>query len=197
MSQFELMVTAVSIVIGLGVAQILAAFVELIRARRVLQLDWMPITWAVVILVLHIQFFFGMYSLDQARPLTATDFVAIMVLAVLLFMAGGLILPSVKGSENLTTLLEDFDQDGRLALVPFALSSALGIALNAKNQAFLDGGGFFAGLLSAGVLLNTILMLCVVGVLISRRRGIQNALTLAYTALFVFAIFAVWARPGA
>ncbi len=119
MSEFEIFTVVLSFILGLGIAQILSSVVFLIHSRRDVALSWTPFLWALALFELHINFLFAafwFYSADRAFVWYLLDLVS----AVLLFISGGLVLPSE--SRALPEALDEFfDRDGRLALVPLAI----------------------------------------------------------------------------
>ena len=65
MSPFEFIFVAASLVLGLALAQILQAFVRLFRDRRLVGWDWLPLIWAVFLLLLQMQYWWGIFELDR------------------------------------------------------------------------------------------------------------------------------------
>ena len=117
MEIFELITITLSFIVGLGVAQVLASVVGVIRARKDRELHWLPLAWAASIFLAHVQFWFALYSRNEQVTWTWGTFGPVLLLAVFLFLSGGLILPS-EASQRSETLLEDFREHGRLSLIP-------------------------------------------------------------------------------
>ena len=120
MTGFEVITITFSFVLGLGVAQILSSTAIVIRDRAERPLHWMPLSVAAVSLLFHIQFWFALVQVDQVLDQwTWPPYAACLGLAVLLFLSGGIVLPSSSGA-NAGTLLEDFRLRGSASLLLLA-----------------------------------------------------------------------------
>lgn len=109
-----------SFVVGLGATQILASVVGVIRARKEQKVHWLPLAWAASIFIFQVQYWFAIYSVNQGiTGWTWSNFLPVLLLAGLIFLSGGLILPS-EPSRRSESLIEDFREHGRLALIPLA-----------------------------------------------------------------------------
>ena len=181
MSEFETFAVVLSFILGLGVAQILSSVVYLLQSRRAIALAWTPLLWAYALLLYHVNFLF---ALLQARneALWHLD----LVMAALLFLAGGLVLPS-DGRPLPGRLIDFFEEHGRIALLPFALFQGLNIlyyALSGWSLVGPDG------------LLNIALLLLLVPGFWARGRW-RFVISLVYAGLVTAAFLFLWARPGA
>ena len=130
MSQVETVSVALSLVLGLAVAHVLASGLSAFRARRETQLDAMPFAWAGYIFVSQLQFWWGpVFLLTTFDRVSGFAFTVLVSLAVLLFVAGGLVLPS-GGSTYPPDLKTYFDKDGRWGVLAYGLYWLLIIPLN-------------------------------------------------------------------
>lgn len=112
MSPFEFLTSGLSIVLGLAVTLLLTSFLNAFRARRRTRLNWIPLTWATYVLVMQFDVWWEFYGLSSLESWSVGGFVVLLVLALSLFAAGGLVLPS--GMEDYPADLgEFFRQDGR------------------------------------------------------------------------------------
>ena len=185
MSEFEIFTVVLSFILGLGIAQILSSVVLLIHARREIELSLTPFLWAAVLFLLHINFLFAalwFYSGDRAFVWYLLDLVS----ATLLFIGGGLVLPS-ESRVLPDSLDEFFDRDGRLALIPLAVFLLASLPYN------VQAGGSWLRL--DNLIISTVCVLCVSAFLARGRTrvaaSVASALIVTYAFLFVFA------RPGA
>ena len=170
MSELEIVTLSLSLILGLSMAQMLSTVAVSIRGRRESQLHWVPVAWATAIFSYHIQFWFA----------------PILVMAVLLFLSGALVLPGA-GRPLPTDLIEDFEEHGRLALVPVSVYGLLWIPLNVRLG---------AEWLSAMNALNVVVVALAVVVFFSRDLRVRGIATLAYLTVTVGGIVWVWS-PGA
>ena len=127
MSAFEFFSVALSLVLGLGLARLLLGARYVFLSRRQLTPHWIPIAWAISIFIFQIQYWWAIYALESSIDAwTHGKFVSLLLAAILLFVAGALILPTSRNDER-GGLIEYFEQDGRWALL--ALSAYSGLAM--------------------------------------------------------------------
>lgn len=184
MSEFEIVSVVLSFIIGLGVAQILSAVVFAIHSRRETALRWGPLLWALAILLFHLNFLFAAFQFYNA-DVTLQGYLLDLLSAVLLFLSGGLILPS-ESRQALEGLDHFFERDGKLALVPLVLFLLVSIPYN-----ILGGLPVVAS--------DNLVLLCLValGAITFFFPGrLRGASTVAFTVLTTYAFFFIWARPG-
>lgn len=118
MSRFEIITITLSFIVGLGVAQLLSSVSAAVRDRLERPLHWMPFAWGVAILLFSVQYWFALFDLDVVleSDWTWLWYAQMLALAVTLFLAGGLILPT-RTSLHRGSLLEDFVAHGRYSLL--------------------------------------------------------------------------------
>jgi hypothetical protein len=102
---------------------------------------------------------------------------------VLLFTAGGLILPRRSGGESLT---EYFEHSGRYALLALAAFEAVAIPINARPGGYLS--------ISQGLLY--VLLPIALLVFGTRRRRVRAIGTVVFLSIYMFGIVFIWAAPG-
>lgn len=116
MTPFEFLSVALSFVIGLGVTYLLTSLLSLIRERRTCRPDWLPLLWASYVFEYQVQYWWGVFELAAMESWRFSVFLALLMYAVLLFAAGGLILPhdAARHEEGLRAY---FERDGHLGVV--------------------------------------------------------------------------------
>ncbi|MEN8375196.1 MAG: hypothetical protein ABFS34_07080 [Gemmatimonadota bacterium] len=184
MSDFEVFSVVLSFILGLGVAQILSAVVFAIQSRREIALSWTPFLWAFAIFLFHVNFLFAafwFYSADRAFEWYLVDLIS----AVLIFLSGGLVLPS-KARPATLDFGDFFDKDGRLALVPLGVFLLLAFPYNVQGGAPMIGPD---NLVIAGLLVLTATAFFSRG----RLRSVASA---ASAVLTTVAFLFFWIRPG-
>lgn len=184
MSEFELVSIVLSFILGLGVAQILSSLVYLIHSRRETRLRWTPFLWAVAILLFHLNFLFAALWFYYASGSLELYFLDLFS-AVLLFLSGGLILPSASRSLPLD-LNEFFERDGRLALLPLSIFLAMSVPYNVQGGLPLLGRD--------NIIVGSLLVLAAVAYLGKGR--VREASTVIFAVLTTYAFLFVFARPG-
>jgi len=115
MSIFEFISVAISIILGLGVTRLLSNAIELVRARSRVKLHWVPLLWALAVLIIHFQFWWAFFGVSGYGPVRNVDFLVWILTALALFVAGSFILPVRYESER-TDLFEHFLAEGRIGV---------------------------------------------------------------------------------
>jgi len=173
MTQFEFISVALSFVLGLAVTVLLTSLLTAFRARRRTRVSWLPVTWAAYVLVMQFDVWWEIYGLVSMESWTAEAFVLLLLIALLLFAAGGLVLPTELGDYP-EDLGEYFNENGRWAV---AVITAFQLTSMVANTTLFDIGVFGAmnlwNLLAVAI---TLVVIC------ARRRVIQGAATVLYGA---------------
>lgn len=90
------LVTLISIIIGIGLTEMLGNLHRLIRNRDRIKWDWLPVTWSAVLLLLVINYWWSIYlnvsGLGQTR--NAAEFGLVLVPPILLFLTTASVLPN-------------------------------------------------------------------------------------------------------
>ena len=142
MSEFEIVAITLSFIVGLGIAQLLTSFSEAIRSRLEHPLHWMPFAWGVPILLLSVQYWFGLFDLNTTiKDWNWLWYLQMLAMAMALFMAAALILPPREAATE-GGLVTDFTTHGRyglLALVVYLLGWIPANAIMNNNNIFEIG----------------------------------------------------------
>lgn len=188
MTEFELLAIPLSLVLGLGITNILSDASDAIRDRERVSLHWLPFAWAILIFFFQVQYFFVLWDFHETGMVWVwTNFGPALFNCIVLYLSAGLILPGRRNSDS-ENLLADFAKHGRLALVALALMLFVAIFLNVY---FHD-----ARWLSPANQLNTLLLIAIGLVLSTRKIGWQAAGTLLFAAVQCYGMLMVWSVPG-
>jgi hypothetical protein len=99
MDAFSYLSVLLSIIVGLGLTQLLTAAGRLIRHRDRVRVDWLPLLWAAVLLVVFVQVWWSMFGLRTYREWTFTGFLLILAQTCTLYMMAAVVLPEqVEGT---------------------------------------------------------------------------------------------------
>jgi hypothetical protein len=175
---FEFISVALSFVIGLGVTHLLSAFVRVFLNRKRMRVDWIPMAWAFSIFASMIQYWWAVFELASLEVWPIGHFLAFLGMALLLFVAGALVLPAALFGEA-EDLGDIFEEHGRWGLV----------VLSAYTMTVLVGNAVFWGSspFSAVGLRTMILAGLPLGVVIARGRTVRGLITVSYLGLWVIA----------
>ena len=171
MTHFEFLSVALSFVLGLAVTVLLTSLLTAFRARRKTRMSWLPLTWAAYVLVMQFDVWWEVYGLVSMESWSAGAFVLLVLLALLLFAAGGLVLPTRLGNYP-EDLDEYFQEDGRWAIAFVAAFCATAII---ANVALFD-----VGIFDPMNIWNALAIAITVVVIGVKRRVIQGAATIVF-----------------
>ena len=118
MSHFEYVSVILSLVLGLSLSLLLTSALGVFRVRKDVRLHWIPLLWAFYIFVSQIQIMWAIYGLSTIEFISGYTFLSLLLLVILLFIAGGLILPN-NSRQMGVSLLENFQNDGRWGLLAY------------------------------------------------------------------------------
>lgn len=131
MSPFEFLSVALSFVLGLAVTYLLSSLLSVFRERRTCRPDWLPLLWAGYIFAWQVQYWWVIYPLRVAETWTFSGFCLLFLLTIILFAAGGLVLPQ-NAREHEEGLRIYFEKDGRWGVLVMSLYFLLAPLVNAR-----------------------------------------------------------------
>ncbi len=94
MDNFSCLSVLISIVLGLGITQILSGFGRWVENRATFPAYAPSILWAVLLLVMHVQTWWSMYGLRQHEHWTFLQFFVVLLQPIVLYLLSSLVLPS-------------------------------------------------------------------------------------------------------
>jgi len=151
-SAFRAIWVAPSIILSLGITRLCSDTVSLIRSRRRVRMDWVPLIWAACIFIWQIQYLWAIVELPSLiRTWTLPEFTVLLSLSLALFFAAALVLPDQE-LESGARLEDNFILHGRWALIALSAWGFLAV--------LVDLWMFSDSLLSQG----TVLMIIVASV---------------------------------
>jgi hypothetical protein len=92
MQPYEYVLTLASIIVGLGVADLLVSLQRLLRARARVRWDWAVPANALIVLMTNVQIWWSLYD-PADTPVTIGGFVPILIGLILLFLLTAATLP--------------------------------------------------------------------------------------------------------
>lgn len=173
MEAFHWIVVPISTVLGLAIARILLAYVNVFKARESVRFDWLPMVIACIVLAEGWQFWWALLELSNRGSWTLAAYSLLIAMVMALFTAAAIVAPADSDRD----LRRAFARDGRWALIALACFHLLALAGNL--WLFHTPIGSLTELL-----LVVLVALCVFGALTPRRRW-QEAAVGAYVLLGV------------
>ena len=173
MDAFEYLGVFISLILGLGVTQLLAAVAGVLRNRATLRLDVTSMAWAATLLLVHVQAWWSLFGLHDRDDWRFAGFCAVLLPPALLYLLSALVLPPPGARLDLAA---NFERHRRvfhgllLALVASSLGRDLVLSghLPATGNVAFHAG--FAGLAVLGLRID--------------RPAFQRALSLLVLAAF-------------
>ena len=112
MDAFSYLSVLLSIIIGLGITQVLTAVGGVIRHRDRVTIDWLPLLWAAVMLVVFVQVWWSSFGLRQFRDWTFVGFLLVLAQTCTLYLMSAVILPE-QIDETRTDLAAHYQRQHR------------------------------------------------------------------------------------
>lgn len=185
MSDFEYISVLLSIILGLGITQLLSGIARLVRDGRALAPAWWLMVMVATLLLAHFQVWWVSFGWRHVQEWTYFSYAAFMILPALLFLLAYLVFPAdlrLDGAE----LVDEFVARRR----PYYAIVALVPVASFFQQWMLERSFVFD--LDAGIRLLW-LVLAVPG-FVTRRIGVQAALAVTYFVVFVAYICLLFVR---
>jgi hypothetical protein len=118
MSNFPIVATVLSMILGLSVTRLLLGVLTVFRIRRVAKPDWVALVWAVMLFTMQLQFWWAVNALSAVKQtFSFLEFLLLVMLTLSLFVTAALLLPS-RSEDEQNGLRVYFEQDGRYADFP-------------------------------------------------------------------------------
>lgn len=97
MSQLEYLVALISIIVGLGITDLAQSLRELVRPSRPVRWHWLPLLWAVNIVLIVLQLWWISFRLLQLELFAnALAFLPVLLLFTGLYLASAFALPDLR-----------------------------------------------------------------------------------------------------
>jgi hypothetical protein len=92
-SAFEYVTVLISIVLGLGITQVLTGIADLIHQSKRVKVYWPHLIWVLLVLIMHVQDWWVTYDLKNYAPWRLPTFLFTMLYPVNLFVLARLLFP--------------------------------------------------------------------------------------------------------
>jgi hypothetical protein len=128
-SAFEYVSILVSIILGLGITQILSSLADLLYHHSKVRLYWPHACWVVFIFFLHIQDWFITYQLKNIPVWDIPRLVFILAYPIVLFTCAKMLLPT-NGSEEQYDMKKFYESQHRVIFMLVGLAVILSMLFN-------------------------------------------------------------------
>lgn len=115
-------VTLISIVVGLGLTEMFGKLYRLIRNRKRVRWDFLPLAWVVTLFLLVLNFWWSLFlRMDgSSQASTVAEFGLILLPPILLFVATASVLPDFSGEDD-WDMRRDYGEQRKVFILTFAL----------------------------------------------------------------------------
>jgi hypothetical protein len=157
LDEFNYLSVLVSIILGLGITQLLTGVGRLLQNRARVRIYWPTIGWIVLQLLVHIQVWWSMFELRDQVGWTFPGFLSVLLVPVVLYLMSALTLPDF-GDAIRDDLREHYYASCRwvysLGVLLVALTFAREVILEGSIDTDLDTAAklLFAALFASGVI---------------------------------------------
>lgn len=128
-SAFEYVTVLISIIVGLGITEILSGIADLIKKNKGVIVYWPHLLWVLFVLLLLIQEWWVTYELKTFQPWRLPTFLFIMLYPTNLFVLGRLLFPQIEGKKEVN-LKKFYYKNYRKIFLLLILSALLSAAYN-------------------------------------------------------------------
>lgn len=112
MDAFSYLSVLLSIILGLGLTQILTSLGRILRDRDRVRIDWLPISWGLLLIVVYVQVWWAMFGLRNHRDWTFIGFAVVLAQTATLYVMAAVVLPD-QVSERGLDLKRFYDRQHR------------------------------------------------------------------------------------
>jgi hypothetical protein len=100
MDHYEYLLVMISVVMGLGVSNLLTGVGRLLQARQAVKLYWVPLTWVVLLFLLHVQVWWSIWRWHDYPSWNFATYVYILLLPIVLYLLAFIVLPNFETDES-------------------------------------------------------------------------------------------------
>jgi hypothetical protein len=97
--EFSYLSVLISIILGLGMTQLLSGFARWIEQRETFRAYGPAMAWAAMLLLVHIQGWWSMFGMRHHRDWTFLQFGIVLLQPITLFLMAALVLPGANSPE--------------------------------------------------------------------------------------------------
>lgn len=153
MTPFEYVTVLISIILGLGITQIVSGVADLIHHSKQVKLYWPHLLWLILVFFLHVQEWWQIYELKSYGAWHLPVFLFVILYPIVLFILARILFPII--TESFVDLKEFYFNNFRKFFTVIIVLSVLAILENIfiHNRQLQEQLVPFALLLTSGFIL--------------------------------------------
>ena len=101
MDEFAYLSVLITIILGLGITQLMTGFGRLIVSHQGVRLYWPTVAWVALLLIFHILTWWTMFGLRNYRGWTFLAFLVLLLQPIVLYLLAALILPDFSPASRI------------------------------------------------------------------------------------------------
>jgi len=142
MDEFNYLAVLISIILGLGITQLLTGLGKLINTRANVRWYWPVAAWTGFLLIIHIQTWWAMFGLRNHKEWDFLAFLVVLLQPILLYLLSALVLPDLTAQTSVVDLRANYYSHSRwffsLAMAVVVISLLRDIILNGRLPELLN-----------------------------------------------------------
>lgn len=146
MSPFEFVTVLISIILGLGITQIMSGIADLIHQWEKVKLYWPHLLWVMLVFILHVQEWWLVYELKSVTVWRLPYFLFQVLYPISLFILARILFP-LQSDEHSTDMKQFYLHNYRKFFVMVMILSVL----SALENIFVHGLGLEGWAVNAGI----------------------------------------------
>jgi len=174
-SPFEHISVLISIILGLGITQLLIGLHRLVQARERVKTYWLSLLWAALIFIAQVEWWWSSYALREETIWNFFYFLFVLLSPVSLYLAAAFALPDIEKGERYD--LREYYYGSRGWFFGFV---ATGPVLDAIRRAIQAGT-----IVDYGAVSNAISAVLVGSLAVSRNARYHAVVTIVVALLFL------------
>ncbi len=185
MSAFDYLSVLISIILGLGITQVLSGFGRLLNVRSRVRWYGPAVAWGVLLLLIHVQTWWAMFQLRTRPTWTLPVFLFVLLLPILLYLMAALALPDAGGTEPIDMKASYYAHAG------WFFGIAMAVIVSSMLRPLVLGSTFR---FDADHAFQALFFLGSAGGACTRREGYHRWVTAGFVLLIVFYAVTLFAR---
>jgi hypothetical protein len=150
MSPFEFVTVLISIILGLGITQIMSGVADLIHQWKDVRLYWPHQVWIILVFILHVQDWWLLYQLRDVTAWPLTMFLVQVLYPISLFILARILFPmagDAKSTDMKSYYLGNYRKFFAMAMILALLSAAENVLFHhLGTEGWLINAALFFGL---------------------------------------------------
>jgi hypothetical protein len=128
MDDFSYLSVLLSIVLGLGITNLLTGLAAMVRRRARVKMYWPMPVWMVTLFLIHVQTWWAMFGLRNVGRWSFAAFLVVLLQPVLLFLMAALIVPDLESTGETIDLRVAYFRETRWFFAAFILTLCVSLA---------------------------------------------------------------------